>query len=63
MRKVGDVKLVLHLTYAGRSRGMQLVHHVEWSNLDVDAAMPRGQQLFGAAKVKGIIQWCCRTHL
>lgn len=55
LRKAGDVKLTLHLKYAGRSRGMQLVDSVTWSNLDVDAAVPRGEQLFDAAKVKDML--------
>lgn len=55
VRKPGDVKLTLLLTYAGRSRGMQLVDSVTWSNLDVDAAMPHGEQLFDAAMLKDMV--------
>ena len=55
LRKVGDVKLALHLTYAGRSRGMQLVESVTWTNLDAAAAVPSGEKLFDAEMVKEML--------
>ncbi len=55
LRKVGDAKLALHLTYAGRSRGSQLVDSVVWTNLDVDAAVPNSEKLFDAAMLKEML--------